>query len=214
MAHGAAWFSSFGTKESTGTKLISISGDCARPGVYEIPFGTSLYALLDMAGAANAEYVQMSGPSGQSVAPKDFGRSIAYEDLSTGGSMMIFGPGRDVIDVALQFANFFVDESCGWCAPCRVGTTLLKQGMEKIVAGRASIADMIATQDLASTVMRMSRCGLGQSAPNPILTTMRNFPELYEARAVRQTFSPLVSLRESLREAIAVQGREPVEQEA
>jgi [NiFe] hydrogenase diaphorase moiety large subunit len=213
MEKGAAWFAGFGTKESTGTKLMSVSGDCRTPGVYEVPFGITINEFLDLIGAPDAAYVQVSGPSGQAVAPKDFGRRIAYEDLSTGGSMMIFGPQRDVLEIALQFADFFVDESCGWCAPCRVGTTLLKQGMEKIVAGRATLADVNATEALADTVVRMSRCGLGQSAPNPILTTMRSFPELYEARLAPVPFEPLVTLHDALREAVEVQGREPVLQE-
>ena len=214
IEHGAAWFTSFGTKESAGTKLMSVSGDCARPGVYEVQFGITVNELLDLVGAPEAAYVQLSGPSGQAVAPKDFGRRIAYEDLSTGGSTMIFGPQRDILDIALQFADFFVDESCGWCTPCRVGTTLLKQGMEKIVAGRATLSDIAATEALADTVSRMSRCGLGQTAPNPILTTMRSFPELYEARLAPEPFTPLVTLQDALREAVAVQGREPVAQEA
>jgi len=210
MACGADWFKSFGTAESSGTKLMSVSGDCTRPGVYEVPFGITVNELLDLAGGEDAAYVQVSGPSGQSVAPKDFGRRIAYEDLSTGGSTMIFGPQRDVLDVALQFAGFFVTESCGWCTPCRVGTTLLQQGMQKIVDGRATRADIRATEALAETVTRMSRCGLGQSAPNPILTTMRNFPELYEARLRPELFVPRVSLEEALADAVRVQGREPV----
>jgi [NiFe] hydrogenase diaphorase moiety large subunit len=210
---GATWFSSHGTKESTGTKLMSVSGDCLHPGVYEVPFGITVNELLDLVGAPNAAYVQMSGPSGQAVAPKDFGRRIAYEDLSTGGSTMVFGPQRDVLAIALQFAEFFVDESCGWCTPCRVGTTLLKQGMEKIVAARATLADIAATEALANTVVRMSRCGLGQTAPNPILSTMRSFPELYEARLAAEVFEPLVTLHDALREAVEVQGREPVTQE-
>jgi len=209
MEKGAAWFAGFGTTQSTGTKLMSVSGDCAHPGVYEVPFGITLNALLDLVGAPDAKYVQMSGPSGQSIAPKDFGRGIAYEDLSTGGSTMIFGPGRDILEVALQFADFFVVESCGWCAPCRVGTTLLKQGMEKVIAGRATLADIAQMESLGNTVMRMSRCGLGQTAPNPILTTMRNFPELYEARLAPVPFTPLVTLHDALREAVAIQGREP-----
>jgi [NiFe] hydrogenase diaphorase moiety large subunit len=148
------------------------------------------------------------------VAPKDFGRRIAYEDLSTGGSTMIFGAERDVLDTVLQFADFFVVESCGWCTPCRVGTTLLKQGMEKVVAGRATLTDLAEMEALANTVERMSRCGLGQTAPNPILTTMRNFPELYEARLAPTPFTPLVSLHDALREAVTIQGREPVAEEA
>jgi [NiFe] hydrogenase diaphorase moiety large subunit len=210
MANGAAWFQGFGTAASTGTKLMSVSGDCERPGVYEVPFGVTVNDLLDLVGSADAAYVQVSGPSGQSVAPKDFGRRIAYEDLSTGGSTMVFGPQRDVLAIALQFAEFFVDESCGWCVPCRVGTTLLRQGMEKIVAGRATLADITATETLANTVTRMSRCGLGQSAPNPILTTMRSFPQLYEARMQPGSFVPRVTLPESLADAVRVQGRQPV----
>jgi [NiFe] hydrogenase diaphorase moiety large subunit len=214
MEMGAAWFAGLGTSESTGTKLMSVSGDCTRPGVYEVPFGITVNELLDLAGAPDAAYVQVSGPSGQAVAPKDFGRRIAYEDLSTGGSTMIFGPQRDVLDIARQFTDFFAEESCGWCAPCRVGTTLLKQGMEKIVAGRATLADLAATEDLANTVVRLSRCGLGQTAPFPILTTMRNFPELYEARLAAAPFEPRVALDDALREAAALRGRELANSEA
>jgi [NiFe] hydrogenase diaphorase moiety large subunit len=209
LEHGAAWFAAEGTPESAGTKLMSVSGDCPRPGVYEVPFGITVNALLDLVGAADAGFVQVGGPSGQSVAPRDFGRRIAYEDLSTGGSTMVFGPQRDVLDIALQFARFFVDESCGWCTPCRVGTTLLEQGMQTIVAGRATLADIAATEALANTVARMSRCGLGQTAPNPILSTMRSFPESYEARLRPETSSSRLDLAGALQDAIAVQGREP-----
>jgi [NiFe] hydrogenase diaphorase moiety large subunit len=209
IGKGADWFTGFGTKESTGTKLMSVSGDCAVPGVYEVAFGMTVNELLDLVGAVDAHYVQVSGLSGQAGAPKDFGRRLAYEDLSSGGSTMIFGPDRDVLDTALQFSEFFVAESCGWCTPCRVGTTLLKQGMAKLVAGRATAGDLAQMDSLGQTVMRMSRCGLGQSAPNPILTTMRNFPELYEARLSPAPFTPLTPLHDALRDAVVVQGREP-----
>ena len=207
---GSAWFADQGTKLSTGTKLMSVAGDCTDPGVYEVPLGITVNELLDLVGGADAEFVQIGGPSGQSVAPKDFGRRIAYEDLSTGGSTMVFGRRRDVLEIALQFAEFFVDESCGWCAPCRIGTTQLKLAMEKVVAGRATRADIAGMEALSHTVMRMSRCGLGQMAPNPILSTMNNFPELYEARLREETFVPTVTLDQALREAVEVQGREPV----
>jgi [NiFe] hydrogenase diaphorase moiety large subunit len=128
--------------------------------------------------------------------------------------MMVFGKDRDVLDVALQFTDFFVDESCGWCAPCRIGTTLLKKQLEKILANRGTLADVSAIYALANTVRRMSRCGLGQTAANPILTTIRNFPELYEARLRTEDFVPRVTLREALAEAVQVQGREPVVEEA
>jgi [NiFe] hydrogenase diaphorase moiety large subunit len=211
MVNGAAWFTGIGTRESAGSKLLSIAGDCARPGVYDVPFGVTLNDLLDLVGAPDAAFVQSSGPSGQALAPKDFGRQIAYEDLSTGGSTMVFNAGRDVLDIVRQCMDFFVEESCGWCTPCRVGTTLLKQGMDKIVAGRATHADMKALRAMADTVSRMSRCGLGQMAPNPVLTTMRDFPECYEARMRPELFVPAVSLEDALREAVCIQGREPVE---
>ncbi len=210
MENGADWFAGYGTRESTGTKLLSVSGDCPYPGVYEVPFGVTVNELLDLVKAPDAAFVQMSGPSGQCLAPKDFGRQIAFEDLSSGGSVMIFGPGRDVLDVAWQFAEFFVEESCGWCTPCRVGTTLLKKNLEKIIDGRGTLADVTAIGALANTVTRMSRCGLGQTAPNPILSTMRNFPEAYEARLKPEPFLPRVTLREALAEAVEIRGRAPV----
>ncbi|SON53972.1 NAD-reducing hydrogenase HoxS subunit alpha [Hartmannibacter diazotrophicus] len=209
---GADWFAGYGTRESAGTKLLSVSGDCPRPGVYEVPFGTTVNALLDLVGAPDAAYVQVGGPSGLAVAPKDFGRQIAFEDLSTGGSIMIFNAGRDVLYIASQFAEFFAEESCGWCTPCRVGTTLMKKSLDKLLDNRATLADIEALESLAGTVMRMSRCGLGQTAPNPILSTMRNFPEAYEARLRPEPFLPRVTLEEALREAVAVQGRESVEE--
>jgi len=210
LEHGAAWFTGYGTRESTGTKLVCVSGDCERPGVYEVAFGMTVQGLLDMVGASDVRFVQFSGPSGESLSAKDFGRIIAFEDLSTGGSTMVFGPECDVLDVALQFTDFFVDESCGWCTPCRVGTTLLKRQLEKILANRGTLADVRAMYALANTVTRTSRCGLGQTATNPILTTMRNFPEAYEARLRPDDFVPRVTLREALAEAVVIQGREPV----
>jgi len=211
LERGSNWFTTYGTPESTGTKLLSVSGDCPRPGVYEVAFGVTINEFLDLVGAPEAVFVQVGGPSGQSVAPKDFGRRIAFEDLATGGSMMVFGPGRDVLDIALQFTDFFVDESCGWCTPCRVGTTLLKKQLEKIVARRGTLSDVVAMETLANTVMRMSRCGLGQSSVNPILTTIRNFPQLYEARLQPETFVPRVTLSEATAEALAIRQSEKSE---
>ena len=190
MERGADWFVGYGTRKSTGTKLVSVSGDCPHPGVYEVPFGIIVDELLDLVGASDAAFVQVGGPSGQCIGPKDFGRRIAYEDLATGGSVIVFGPDRNVLDVAQQFTDFFVDEFCGWCTPCRVGTTLLKKSMEKILADRGTLADIAALEALANTVTRMSRCGLGQTAANPILTTMRNFPQAYEARLRPSPFCP------------------------
>jgi len=207
LERGAEWFSSFGTPESTGTKLLSVSGDCPKPGVYEVPFGITVNEFLDLIGAQDTAFVQMGGPSGQCVAPKDFGRRIAFEDLSTGGSVIVFGPLRDPLVVAKQFTQFFVEESCGWCTPCRVGTTLLEKSLEKVLQGRATLADVEALEALAHTITRTSRCGLGQTAANPILTTMRNFPEVYEVRLRHEAFTPSVKLDSALAESRRIQGR-------
>lgn len=182
LAEGAAWFAQFGTANSKGTKLMCLSGDCARPGLYEVPFGITLDELLDRAGGAGAQAVQVSGAAGHCIAPKDFGRALCFEDLPTAGAAMVFGPQRDVLDAVLQFAEFFAEESCGWCAPCRIGTVLLKEQMQRVVDGRASRDDLLALERLGGTVGKLSRCGLGQTAPNPILSTLRDFPHLYEAR--------------------------------
>lgn len=182
LERGAAWFSSFGTAESKGTKLMCLSGDCERPGLYEVPFGITLNELLDLAAAGEPQAVQVSGPSGQCVAPKDFGRSLCFEDLSTAGSTMVFSAERDLLAIVLQFAEFFAEESCGWCVPCRVGTVLLKEQVRRALDGQATQSDLTKLERLGATVSKMSRCGLGQTAPNPILTTLRNFPHLYESR--------------------------------
>jgi [NiFe] hydrogenase diaphorase moiety large subunit len=213
LEKGSGWFTQFGTRESTGTKLMSVAGDCAHPGVYEVPFGITVNELLDLAGAADAAAVQVSGPAGQCVAPKDFGRQLCFEDLPTGGSTMVFGPHRDLLEIVRQFAEFFVEESCGWCVPCRVGTTLLRMKLDKILAGRGTLADVHELEKLGQTVARTSFCGLGQTAPNPVLTTLRHFPHLYEARLQPADTIPLFDLEASLRAAVAVQGRLPSPEE-
>jgi [NiFe] hydrogenase diaphorase moiety large subunit len=200
LERGASWFAQYGTAESKGTKLMCVSGDCATPGLYEVPFGTTLNELLDLAGGADAQAVQVSGAAGQCVAPKDFGRSLAYEDLSSGGSTMVFGPQRDILQVVLQFAEFFADESCGWCVPCRVGTVLLKEHIQRVLSGLATQADLAALERLAGSVGKLSRCGLGQSAPNPILSTLRDFPHLYESRLVASG-EPRINVRAALGDA-------------
>ncbi len=214
LEQGADWFAGHGTAHSTGTKLLSISGDCARPGVYEVDFGITIAEILRLAGAEDAKFVQVGGPSGQCIGPAEYGRHIgAREDLCTGGSIIVFGPERDILDTVRQHMEFFVEESCGWCTPCRVGTTLLKLQLDKIIAGRGTSTDTEAMAALADTVMRTSRCGLGQSAPQPVLSTLRNFPEVYDARLQPDPFIPRVSLEEALAEAVHVQGRQPSAEE-
>jgi [NiFe] hydrogenase diaphorase moiety large subunit len=171
-----------GTRDSTGTKLFSVSGDCERPGVYELDFGITVRQLLHFVGADGAAAVQIGGPSGRCLAPKDYGRRIAFEDVSTGGSVIVFGPDRDLVEIVRQFTAFFAGESCGWCTPCRVGTTLMELSLRKIQAGQGTTADLEALETLGKTVKTMSQCGLGQTSANPILTSLRNFPDLYADR--------------------------------
>jgi [NiFe] hydrogenase diaphorase moiety large subunit len=190
VENGPDWFSSFGTKDSTGTKLLSISGDCQRAGIYEVEFGVCVEEILEMVGAENAQAVQVGGPSGQCLAPKDFGRSIAFEDLSTGGSFIIFGLDRDLLRFMHEFVEFFKEESCGWCAPCRVGTVQLAMKMQKIMEGKACQRDIEELESLASTVKTMSRCGLGQTAANPVLSTLTHFPDLYQKKLQGGEYSP------------------------
>ncbi len=213
MEKGAEWFSKIGTKDSTGTKCLSVSGDCAHPGVYEVEYGITIDDLLDLVGAKDTQAVQVGGPSGRCVAPKDFGRSISFEDLPTGGSIIVFSKERDLLEIVRQFTEFFVEESCGWCAPCRVGTTLLLQKLEKILEGRGSKLDLQEIESLGNTVEKMSRCGLGQTAANPILTTLRNFHSLYTAKAKTDEFIPPFDYEKALAVGIQIAGREPVVEE-
>lgn len=210
LEKGGDWFAAMGTRDSTGTKLLSVSGDCKHPGVYEVVYGITVEKLLETVGAEGAQAVQVGGPSGQCIAPKDFGRSISFEDLPTGGSIIVFGPQRDLLECMRQFIEFFVEESCGWCAPCRVGTTILSKQLAKILEGKGTRADLAEMEKVANTVKTMSRCGLGQTAANPVLTSLRSFAGLYEARLRKEEFIPPFDLHAALAEGCAITGKAPV----
>ncbi|MBU1664644.1 MAG: NAD(P)H-dependent oxidoreductase subunit E, partial [Gammaproteobacteria bacterium] len=119
-AGGDEWYRSVGTAKSAGSKVLSVSGDCARPGIYEYPFGVTVRQVLEDCGAENTLAVQISGPSGVCIAADEFDRRIAFEDLATAGAFMVFDASRDMFEVARNFAHFFAHESCGFCTPCRV----------------------------------------------------------------------------------------------
>jgi [NiFe] hydrogenase diaphorase moiety large subunit len=212
LEKGPGWFAERGSKGSTGTKLLSISGDCRSPGVYELPFGVTLREVLEMAGGADAAAVQVGGPSGQMVGPAQFDRIICYDDLATGGSIMVFGPERNVLEVAKSFMDFFVHESCGYCTPCRVGNVLLRERLEAILAGRGEPSDLDYLERLSETVKATSRCGLGQTSPNPVLTTLKNFRPAYEALVKEPTDGrqPTFDLASALAESEAITGRRSV----
>ena len=207
-ANGPEWFRSRGTDDSAGTKLLSISGDCSRPGVYEYPYGVSLETILHDCGAEDVQAVQVAGPAGQCVPPSEFDRSIAFEDLSTGGSMMIFSQQRDLLNVVENFSDFFVHESCGFCTPCRVGTTLLQKRLHKVVSGHATSEDLAMMRTIGSVVRESSHCGLGMTAANPILGGMEKFSELFEARLKSTSFEPAFDLDAALEEARQISGRD------
>ncbi len=209
---GAAWFSEIGTKQSHGTKLLSVSGDCQSPGVYELPFGITVNELLKEVGAPNAAAVQIGGPSGQMICKDDFNRTICYDDLATGGSVMVFGPERNILDVVDYFMEFFIEESCGYCTPCRAGNVLLKQYLEKIIDGKGEPCDLEVLQDLGETVKTASRCGLGQTSANPILTTLKNFRSAYEAlvKKSKDGMQPSFDIQAVLQESQDIAGRKSV----
>ncbi len=176
---GSRWFSRIGTEESTGTKLISVSGDCKRPGIYEVPFGTGVYELLEMSGAEDPAIIQVGGASGGMTGRTAFNRKICFEDLPTGGSLMTFSSQRNVLKIVDYFLEFFIDESCGYCTPCRVGNVFLRERIQKIMQGLAEESDLDYLKDLSKTIMTSSRCGLGLTSPKPVISSIEHFPVVY-----------------------------------
>ena len=175
MEKGPEWFSKVGTKQSAGFRLLSISGDCKKPGIYEVPFGISLNDLLKLTGGEGAKAIQVGGASGTCVPAKDFGRKLAFEDLATGGSIIIFGPKRNMFDVADNFQAFFAEESCGQCTPCRIGNVKLLEGVKELKKEGANPVIVKNMRDLAKTMPLSSKCGLGQSCQTALLSILDNF---------------------------------------
>ncbi|MFW5747634.1 MAG: NADH-ubiquinone oxidoreductase-F iron-sulfur binding region domain-containing protein, partial [bacterium] len=209
---GAGWFAELGSKGSAGTKVLSISGDCTRPGVYEYPFGIGVKELLKDVGAEDAEALQIGGPSGRMIGKEDFDKTICYDDLATGGSVAVFGPDRDILEVVDYYMDFFIDESCGYCAPCRAGNVLLKRYLNKIMEGKGEAGDLEILKTLGTTVKTLSRCGLGQTSPNPILTSLEKFRPLYESKLTESSegFQPAFDIHEALKDSKRIAGRESV----
>ena len=211
MNKGADWYTMMGSRESAGTKLLSISGDCKYPGVYEIEWGLRIRDMLEMVGAEDVQAVQVGGPSGVMIGPKDFKRTICYEDLPTGGSIMIFNNSRKLIeDVVANFTDFFIEESCGSCVPCRAITVLLRQRLQKIVDGHGVMSDIDELKDWAEKLKVANRCGLGQTAGAPVLTTIENFRDKYEALVQKDVdFDPAFDLEASVQASCAFVDRKP-----
>lgn len=181
LDRGADWFRAMGTGQSHGTKLFSVSGDCARPGVYELPWGLTLREFLVQAGGEDAAAVQVGGPSGTMIGRDGFDRRLGYEDLATGGAIIVFSARRNILEIVDYYLSFFVHESCGYCTPCRVGNVFLKKAVEKFRKGQADEADIEYLKDLSATIIETSRCGLGMTSPNPVLTSLENLPLVWAA---------------------------------
>lgn len=205
---GGAWFSGLGTKQSTGTKLLSISGDVENPGIYEYPFGVSVAQVLNDCGAGNAQAVQISGASGICLGMHEFSRRIAFEDVPTAGAFMVFGAHRDMFEVARNFAHFFAHESCGFCTPCRVGTSLVANCMDKIANGHGSQYEISEIFRIHRLLTAASHCGLGQAACNPLVDTLNKFRPAYERRLRSLDFEPSFDLDRALSSARQMTGRD------
>ena len=188
--HGGEWFAAIGTEKSKGTKLLSICGDCDRPGIYEYPFGTTVQTILNDCGASDVLGIQIGGPSGIFISNHEFERQLGFEDLATGGSFIIFNKHRNILDIVNNFTHFFAHESCGFCTPCRVGTSLLKNQLTKIIEGHGSAGDVVALEELCQLIKKQSHCGLGQTAANPVLTTLSRYPELYHQLLKKISYEP------------------------
>ena len=202
LKHGGSWYTDFGTEQTPGTKLLSVSGDCEKPGIYEIEFGQTVKEFLAMVGAPDAFAVQVSGPSGECInAQASLDRKLCHEDLSAGGSMIVFNKDRDLLKYMSYFMGFFVEESCGICTPCRAGNIIMHRRLDKIRAGKGVQQDLDEVLAWGQIVADTSRCGLGATSRNPIASTLKNFPELYQKLLDADAdprFNPIFDLNKSL----------------
>jgi len=211
IERGGEWYRGFGNNHSVGTKLLSISGDCSRPGVYEVEWGITIRQMLGMIGAQDTVAVQVGGPSGSLIGEADFDHQLCYNDLPTGGSMMVFNSTRNLLkDVVLNFTDFFIDESCGSCVSCRATVQQMQKKLVKILDGYGVESDLDDLQSWAKTTL-VSRCGLGQTAANPIVSSLKNFPHLYKELLQKdKDFVSTFDMDAAIAESCKIVGREAV----
>jgi bidirectional [NiFe] hydrogenase diaphorase subunit len=192
---GADWFASVGTEKSKGTKVFALAGKIRNTGLIEVPMGTTLQKIVaEMGGGVPyggiAKAVQIGGPSGGCIPASAFATCVDYESLTAFGSMMgsggmiVMDQTTNMVDVARFFMEFCMDESCGKCIPCSVGTLQLHHLLTKISKGEASKADLELLEELWDMVKHTTLCGLGQSAPNPVFSTLRYFLDEYLALVI------------------------------
>jgi NADP-reducing hydrogenase subunit HndC len=192
---GAEFFSSMGTEKSSGTKVFALGGKINNTGLVEIPMGTTLREIIEDIGGGipngkKFKAAQTGGPSGGCIPAKLIDTPIDYDNLISIGCMMgsggliVMDEDNCMVDIAKFFLDFTVDESCGKCAPCRIGTKRMREILEKITDGKASLEDLDELESLAHYIKDNSLCGLGQTAPNPVLATLRFFRDEYIAHVV------------------------------
>ncbi|WP_232424096.1 NAD(P)H-dependent oxidoreductase subunit E [Imhoffiella purpurea] len=184
VARGAKWFTGIGTERSKGFKLFSVSGDCARPGVYELPWGMTVQQLLELVDGVGAKAVQVGGYTGELVPASQFDRVMGYEDLGIGGSIIVYGQGRDMLEVAENYLEFFVEESCGQCTGCRIGNQKLLDGVRLLQKGTCSNRYLNDLIGLSHSIKSTSKCGLGQASPNVFIAINAHFQEEIMARPI------------------------------
>ena len=189
---GADWFRSFGTEKSPGTKVFALGGKISRTGLVEVPMGITLREILyDIGGGCpngkKFKAVQTGGPSGGCITEENLDTPVGFDELVAIGSMMgsggmiVMAEDNCMVDIARFFLDFIVDESCGKCTPCREGTKRMLEILDRITSGNGTEADIEKLQDLADVIKNTALCGLGQSAPNPVLSTIKHFRDEYLA---------------------------------
>jgi [NiFe] hydrogenase diaphorase moiety large subunit len=178
MAHGAEHFVQLGTKDSRGSKVFSVSGDTPTPGIFELELGMTVQHFVDEFGDGDTKAVQVGGASGFCVPRKKFIETIiGFEGVPTGGSMKLFNSSRSMYNVLHNYLDFFAEESCGQCTPCRVGCQQLLKGIEKVKKGEVQSTYLNELIKLADTMKIAAKCGLGQSVGNAFRTIVGNFRE-------------------------------------
>lgn len=206
--HGGDAYRGTGTRQSTGTKILSVSGDCARPGIYEYPFGVRIAQVLEDCGADDPLAVVIGGASGLCLSDNEFNRRIAFEDVPTAGAFMIFGRDRDVVDIAVNFAHFFAHESCGFCTPCRVGTALVADILDKIDRGHGTRYEINELRLLRQVVSTTSHCGLGQTSMTALGQMLEKFRPAFNRRLKSEEFEPGFDLDKALAISRRITGRD------
>jgi NADH:ubiquinone oxidoreductase subunit F (NADH-binding)/(2Fe-2S) ferredoxin/Pyruvate/2-oxoacid:ferredoxin oxidoreductase delta subunit len=203
IRRGAAWFSGMGTMTSKGTKIFSLVGKINNTGLVEVPMGIHLRDIIygiggGIPGGRDFKAIQIGGPSGGCIPKELLDLPVDYESLTKAGAMMgsggmiVMDEDTCMVDIALYFLRFTQEESCGKCAPCRIGTRQMAGILARIVAGEGSDEDLKRLEELALTVKQGSLCGLGQTAPNPVLSTLRYFRDEYQAHITDHSCPALV----------------------